>query len=572
MFLKNLTIQSNKEIIREINFKKGINLVVDESSKKITGNNIGKTTFLKLIDFCLGGDPEEIYIDPETKRNEVKIVKDFLISNEVLISLILTEELENDKAHTISIERNFLSRKNIVRKINGHDLTKIEFEKEMLSLLFPDQIHEKPSFRQIISHNIRYKDLNINNTLKTLDPFTTEAEYETLYLYMFGCEFQSGDLKQELLLKLKQEEIYKGRLTKEQTKTAYEAMLVIINDEIEKLNKQKQNFNLNENFEKELNELNRVKYNINKISSEISKLTIRKNIILESEEQLKATKSQIDLKQLKMIYDQATNEINSIQIKFEKLVDFHNKMIEEKIKFIKKEIPSIEKNISEKTERLEQFLKNEKILSTSIVKTDSYANFEELITKLNEKFRKKGEYETIIKQLEEVENNINQYNKQLKEIDNELFSNDFEQKLKNQLNKFNKFFSSISNILYGEGYILKHDPVINKKGQRLYKFSTFNSNIGSGKKQGEISCFDIAYTLFADSENIPCLHFILNDKKELMFDRQLVKIADLVNQYGYQFIVSILKDKLPEELNKEKYFILKLSDSDKLFRIENINK
>lgn len=30
---------------------------------------------------------------------------------------------------------------------------------------------------------------------------------------------------------------------------------------------------------------------------------------------------------------------------------------------------------------------------------------------------------------------------------------------------------------------------------------------------GEISCFDIAYTMFADDMNIPCVHFLLNDKK-----------------------------------------------------------
>ena len=95
------------------------------------------------------------------------------------------------------------------------------------------------------------------------------------------------------------------------------------------------------------------------------------------------------------------------------------------------------------------------------------------------------------------------------------------------------------------------------------------TNLSSGKKQGEISCFDIAYTLFADEENIPCLHFLLNDKKELMHDNQLVKIADFVNKNNIQFVASILKDKLPVELNDEKYFVVKLSQSDKLFRVEN---
>jgi Uncharacterised protein conserved in bacteria (DUF2326) len=80
-------------------------------------------------------------------------------------------------------------------------------------------------------------------------------------------------------------------------------------------------------------------------------------------------------------------------------------------------------------------------------------------------------------------------------------------------------------------------------------------------------CFDIAYTLFADEENIPCLHFLLNDKKELMLDNQLLKIAQLVNSKGIQFVASILKDKLPEELNREEFFVVKLSQGDKLFRI-----
>ena len=35
-----------------------------------------------------------------------------------------------------------------------------------------------------------------------------------------------------------------------------------------------------------------------------------------------------------------------------------------------------------------------------------------------------------------------------------------------------------------------------------------------------------------------------------------------------QFVASILKDKLPEEINKEDYFVFKLSQNDKLFRIK----
>jgi hypothetical protein len=66
------------------------------------------------------------------------------------------------------------------------------------------------------------------------------------------------------------------------------------------------------------------------------------------------------------------------------------------------------------------------------------------------------------------------------------------------------------------------------------------------------------------------IRFLLNDKKELMDDNQLVRIRDLVEENDIQFIASILKDKLPPELDKEEYFIIKLSDTDKLFRIESM--
>jgi uncharacterized protein YydD (DUF2326 family) len=191
-----------------------------------------------------------------------------------------------------------------------------------------------------------------------------------------------------------------------------------------------------------------------------------------------------------------------------------------------------------------------------------------LVAELNAKYQKKGEYENTLNQLNVVEARLTELNTDLAEIDNVLFSDQFAQKIKEQINKFNKYFSSVSNELYGEKYALKVDTKI-VKGRRLYEFTAFNTNFSSGKKQGEISCFDIAYTLFADEENIPCMHFLLNDKKELMHGNQLTKIANLVNARGIQFVASILKDKLPEELNKDEYVILKLSQEDKLFRIES---
>lgn len=575
MFLKSLTITSHAELIRKINFHNGINLIVDETPNiqgTETGNNVGKTTVLMLVDFCLGGDAKQIYIDPENKKQEYKLVKDFLFDNEVVITLVLKEDLSRESSPEIRIERNFLPKKLKLQKINGEAKSDDEFEEALTDILFPGHYGKKPTFRQIISHNIRYKDLSVNNTLKTLDRYTSDAEYETLYLFLLGCDFTQGDAKQELLTQIRLEQTFKTRLEKSQTKSTYETALAILEGEIEALNRRKSNFNLNENFESDLDKLNQVKYQINLVSSEISRLNIRRDLIIEAQQDLEQSASHIDLRQIEQIYMQATDRIAGIQKTFEDLCTFHNRMIAEKVRYITKDLPRLDADIKAKSGQLGRLLQDEAELSAAISRRESFEELEKLIGELNEKYRKKGEYENTVQQLSEVEANLNSLGRRLNDIDDALFSQEFEQKIKDQKNKFNRYFASISQDLYGEQYALKVDPTVNKKGQRLYKFSVFDTNfanLSSGKKQGEISCFDIAYTLFADEENIPCFHFLLNDKKELMHDNQLLKIARLVNSKGIQFVASILKDKLPEDLNREEYFVVKLSQADKLFRIKS---
>lgn len=571
MFLKSLILSSNDHIIRDIRFHKGLNLIVDETPSTLgpeTGNSVGKTTVLMLIDFCLGSDARHIYTDPENKKEEYKLVKNFLVENSVLITLVLKENLDQSDSKEIRIERNFLSRKQKVQRINDVAKTDDDFEETLTSMLFPGHYPKKPTFRQIISHNIRYKDISINNTLRILDNFTRDEEYETLYLFLFGFDFDSGDEKQELREKIRLEEKFKKRLEREETKSAYEAALGLLNGEIKSLEIKKNNFSINSDFESDIGKLNEVKYHINRISQEVTRLTLRRNLIQQAQRELKEGTSAVDVKQLELIYRQAKAQIDKIHKTFVELQKFHNQMIDEKLKYVTKELPKIEKEIAESSSKMKTYLKEEESLGARIARKDSFEELEKIIAELNGKYREKGKYENIIKNLVEVEGNLNKLNLQLNAIDDNLFSEKSEQIIKAQVDKFNRFFAEISKTLYGEKYALKVEPKTNSRGQRLYEFRSFNVNFSSGKKQGEISCFDIAYTLFADNENIPCMHFMLNDKKELMHDNQLVNIANLANERGIQFVSSILKDKLPGELNQEKYFVVKLSQNEKLFRIE----
>ncbi len=75
----------------------------------------------------------------------------------------------------------------------------------------------------------------------------------------------------------------------------------MIEADIQKLNRKKSHLNLNENFESDLEQINDLKYQISKVSSVISKVKIRKEIILEAKSDFEADKSRIDTKQLQII-------------------------------------------------------------------------------------------------------------------------------------------------------------------------------------------------------------------------------------------------------------------------------
>ena len=587
MFLKSLKISNQEGLIRNIVFHPGLNLIVDETpinfltktedcstndSEITTGNNVGKTTVLKLINFCLGGDAKDIYTDPENKKNEYLLVKEFLINTHVCVCLNLISSFNEENPEELIIERNFLPRNKAIRKINGEQKTSEEFECELTNQLFPDHYGKKPTFPQIISHNMRFKDLSLKNTLKILSPFTKDEEYETLYLFLLGCDFDKGDEKQNLISSIKLEITFKKRLEAKQTYSTYKSELSLIEIDIVNLQNKKSLLWINPNFENDLQQLNEVKCKIENYNSKISQLMLRKELVTEAIENINSNSANIDFAELNSLYSEVTNHFSDIQKTFEDLVNFHNKMIEEKSRYIAKDLPVLNKELSEYQRLVSELLEHKKQLKEKLSKSSTFEEIEKLNIDLNNKYKLKGEYEAIISQIDIVDEKIKCLNKDLLHIDNELFSKDFEEKLQGQINKFNIHFTAISQELYAEQYALKFDKSENKQGQRLYKFSAFNRNFSDGKKQGEITCFDIAYTLFADEEEIPCYHFLLNDKKELMHDNQLEKIAELVQRKkdNVQFVASILKDKLPDALNKEEYFVVKLSQQEKLFRIEKI--
>ena len=194
-----------------------------------------------------------------------------------------------------------------------------------------------------------------------------------------------------------------------------------------------------------------VQTRIGQLSSTIEQANIRVAVIGAACAELKASISDVDVSQIKLLYEEARLFIPNLQHTFEELVAFHNTMLEERVRFISADLPRLEASLRDMHKELENLLREERSLSDAL------------------------------------------------SVD-----------------------------------------------------------------------FDFAYTSFADSQGIECLHFLLYDKKEMMHGNQLSQIDEVARDCNVQVIVSILEDKLPDEMAEGNEVVLRLSQESKLFRIEEL--
>jgi uncharacterized protein YydD (DUF2326 family) len=547
MFLKKLLINNGSKIIREIRFHHGVNLIVDEthtSNQQETGNNIGKTTLLRLIDFCLASDGKNIYKDPEFKNKQNSKIEKFLTDNDIVITLVLTENLSDDSARKIIIKRNFLARKNKLLEINGEQYNNTEFPRKLKQLIFHSN-YSKPSFRQIISKNIRDEKNKLTNTLKTLHQATTNDSYESVYLFWLGIELADIDEKHQLLADKKTEKNLQTRFLKEQKLSQIEQALVVIERDIKEYTTKKDSLNINDDFKQDLEKLNLIKGNLNQLSTRVSQLEMRKSLILESKEDLNQEITVVDNERIAHLYKKAKSLIPDLQKSFEDIVDFHNKIVKEKIKYIIKELPELDHELKELQNKISALLTDEKIYSDKVKKSNTIDDLQLIITRLNELHEQKGSFEEKRRVFQDSVAKLKNISTKLEKINNNISEKDT--LIEEQIKDFNRYFTKISEKLYAEKFILSSNKT--DKGY-LLDVSSITGNLGTGKKKGQIAAFDLAYIQFADKNQIKAPHFILHDQIENIHSNQILQLINIVASINCQYIVPVLQDKLPENIDQ----------------------
>ncbi|MBR6627071.1 MAG: DUF2326 domain-containing protein, partial [Lachnospiraceae bacterium] len=184
MKIKKLIVRKTKpseEVIREITFnEKGLSLIVDNTPKDMweSGNSVGKSTAIKIIDLCLGAKSTKVlYYDSDT-RSENAEIKTFLIENKVQAELILVGTDEKEYI----IKRDLFPRGK--KYIFDEAYNENEFWNELKRIVF-DLMEDKPSFRQLIPKFVRLDNTAEESIIKFLPIMTTNDTYDLIYCFLF---------------------------------------------------------------------------------------------------------------------------------------------------------------------------------------------------------------------------------------------------------------------------------------------------------------------------------------------------------------------------------------------------
>lgn len=566
MFLKSLIISNGPEIIRNIEFRKGLNLIVDETEShgRKSGNNVGKTTVLKLVDFCLGGKADSILKDKEFKNSNRQVEK-FLTSESILITMILVKDIDDPESLRITVKRNFKQRGEKIQEIDGIDYNNIkEFNKVLGEKIF-GLTGKKPTFRQAISKNIRIDENSLKNVVKVLHGSTTGIEYEALYLFWFGINVPGICDKKMLSDQIKFEEKIRKHLEENGNIDYITQCLITIEAEIAQIDSQLNSISPMGDYHERLKKLNDINNRINSLKTQISELELRKSLIEESIAVFDSEKADIDKSEVEFIYMQAKSLIPEIQKTFDETIKFHNEMLENRKKYVKKDLPQINEKIDGCNSLLQNLLKEKKQLADSLYIKNSEKTIDVLIKQSISLHEQKGH-------LEETRDLILKSLERQKECEGRLapVNSCIQSKysiFQERIAKFNSYFTDIYKEIYDdeETFILSSS---NDSDSISLDIRSTQGNPGTGKKKSQVAAFDLAYIQFAENAGIPCLHFILYDQVENIHGNQLVNLLlKVVDRVKCQYIIPVLKDKLPDEIKERSYQCLKLSQEDKLFKI-----
>lgn len=555
-----------EEIVRDIKFNlNGLSLIVDNTSNESSesGNSVGKTTAIKIIDLCLGAKSvKDLYYDSDT-RSENQVVKNFLVSHKVQAELVL---LDAEKNYRCSVKRDLFPRGK--KYIGEIDFPEQEFWSELKKILFGIK-EPRPTFRQLIPKFVRLSNTSEDSMIKFLPPLTSKEIYDTIYCVLF--QIYGRDLvseKGEIVSKLN--DCQKAIVALEKSKSigslsVLKQSLELVNNDLKEFYAKRKSISYIDEYKDELDTKRRLSARINDLQEKMQLTEFEISTIKNSIEQLSQEKSNIDLNILQKIYTEAKSYIPELQKKFEDVLKFHNAMIQNKINFIKDQLSTKEELLETYNNQTNDLLEEKKTVTLEVLDEGLLDELNILNRKIEDLSQKKGEILNSITLLEEQDKVKDKLNERLQDIESKMDGSEVEDKIK----IFNQIFSDYCERLYGEKYLLAYNQNWEEENKFPISIASLGGNVGTGKKKAVIVAFDLAYMQYAITMKIKAPQFVIHDKMENTHINQLKTIFQIAQNIEGQYIMPILRERIDkvDEVYVEKSKVLELSESNKFFDI-----
>ncbi|ENM5880725.1 hypothetical protein [Vibrio metoecus] len=563
MQLVKLVVRSPLKIIRECTFNSGLNIITNKGEH---GNQVGKSTVLRIINFCLGSDGTSIWHDPESKQiNEG--VYNFIVGGGVYFDLFVKMS-SNDK-NPVLITRTIEKPKSRLKRlswINGIEYKSQDaFELALQALLKVS--YAKPNYKTLKNRLFRVRKEVANAPLKYDNIFTSEADYRVIYSYLFG--FSAHDqVKEEynLNLDLKQIEAREKSLKNGKDISEYHLEIERIKSNINKLRSMENEFDFSGVHLEKLKDLNNVRSYISSSSSNIYKLNTQLDFSHRTIEQYENKKAEIDIKLLSSIYSEANSLIPNLSKSFSDVVDFHNKMLENKITFTKNQVNKLLDKIDTESKNLDTYLNKEKLILKNLINEQHLAGFFMIEDEIQKESVELGKCQYVVDEIDSMKIEKHKIDKKLETIKSKIKSEKLE--LENNINLFNDCFEPLNKKLFDVDGV-KFSANFDDTESLNFRIINQSKILGDGAPRALSMATDLAFVVYAKNKGLKLPYLTLQDYLDAIDEDKLAILSEWADKNGIQVILSVLNDKLsrvPEPL-KTNSIKFELSKDDKFFRL-----
>ena len=423
--------EPSENIIREIIFNEnGLSLIIDNTPEDIreSGNSVGKSTVIKIIDLCLGAkSTKELYYDSDTKSENVEI-KTFLSVNKVQAELILFDEKQKEYI----IRRDLFPKGK--RYIFNESYNANEFTKKLKEIIFKLK-EDKPTFRQLMPKFIRLDNMAEDRIIKYLPLMTTNDTYDLIYCFLFQI-YDESLLNKRSEINDKISECQKTIQILEKSKSivslsVLKQSLEMVNTDLDVLSEKRQKLSYMDTYREELDNKRKLTVKINEIQKNMQLLEFEIENIESSIRELSQEKKNVNFATLRAIYEEAKSYVPNLQKSYEDLVNFHNTMIQNRIDFIREQLLVKQKILTQYSEQLDDALTEKEKITVEVLDEGLLDEFNMLNKKIEELSLKKGEIQQSINLLEEQEQARLLFSKELNKIEEQMKSDGIEEKIKN---------------------------------------------------------------------------------------------------------------------------------------------